>query len=135
MTDAGRVVQLAIVGQQVADVIVGFTATIRLGSPNGFELQIEGDVTFGTHAGNRRQATAGEYADISSELESLVGSTVTRADASEVEGLSLGFDSGATIHVPVHDRYESWGVAGLDHSRVICLPGGEFAIWSARKSK
>ncbi|WP_407670607.1 DUF6188 family protein [Nocardia suismassiliense] len=72
---------------------------------------------------------------MSSELESLVGSTVTRADASEVEGLSLEFDSGASIHVPVHDQYESWGIVGLDGSRVICLPGGEFAIWSARKSR
>ncbi|WP_194837590.1 DUF6188 family protein [Nocardia sp. XZ_19_369] len=135
MTDAGRFVQLVIVGQQVAEVVAGLTATIRLGSPNEFELQIEGDLAFGTHAGNWLQATAGEYADIGSELESLVGSTVTRADASEVEGLSLEFDSGATIHVPVHNKYESWGVVGLDGSRVISLPGGEFAIWSARNSR
>ncbi|MFF3226126.1 DUF6188 family protein [Nocardia suismassiliense] len=127
--------QLDIVGQQVAEVVVGFTATIWLGSSNEFELQIEGDLTFGTHGGNRLQATAGEYADISSELESLVGSTVTRADASDVEGFSLEFDSGASIHVPVHDQYESWGIVGLDGSRVICLPGGEFAIWSAREGK
>ncbi|WP_107654727.1 hypothetical protein [Nocardia suismassiliense] len=60
MTDAGRFVQLVIVGQQVAEVVVGFTATIRLGSPNEFELQIEGGLAFGTPAGNRLQATAGE---------------------------------------------------------------------------
>ncbi|PXX61681.1 hypothetical protein DFR70_108239 [Nocardia tenerifensis] len=127
--------RLDIVGQRVSEVIVGFTVTVRMGSPTAFELQIEGEVDFRTSGGDLSQAGSNDYGDIGSELESLVGSTVTRADASEVDGLSLQFDSGAQIHVPIHEMYEAWGLVGLDGYRVICLPGGEFAIWSARKEK
>ncbi|WP_433577758.1 DUF6188 family protein [Nocardia brasiliensis] len=125
--------QLGIAGRRVTEVAVEFTITVRFGAPVEFELQIEGDPTLRTSNGHLLSVTAENYSDISSELESLVGSTVTRADASEVDGLSLEFDSGAAMRVPVHEKYESWGLVGIDGSRVICLPGGEFAIWSARE--
>ncbi|MEV6554273.1 DUF6188 family protein [Nocardia sp. NPDC051756] len=124
--------QLPLIGQRISEVDAGFTATIRSGSPTEFELQIEGDLTLSTPAGNLFHAASGSYSDLALELEAIIGSTVTRADASEADGLSLEFDSGLTIHVPVHNKYESWGIVGLDGYRVICLPGGEFAIWSAR---
>ncbi|WP_141718033.1 DUF6188 family protein [Nocardia altamirensis] len=127
--------QLKIVGQQISKVTSGFTVTMEIGPLAEFELQIEGELSFRTPAGAVLNALSGSYAEIGSGLEAIVGSTVTRADASEVDGLSLEFDSGAAIHVPVHPKYEAWGLAGVDGSRVICLPGGEFAIWSARKGK
>jgi hypothetical protein len=128
-------IKLQIVGLPVSSVALGFTATIQFGSPDTFELQIEGDLTLHTPAGRVLRAPSNNYAEIGPELESIIDSTVTRADASEVDGLSLEFDSGATIHVPIDQKYEAWGIVGRDGSRVICLPGGEFAIWSARKGK
>lgn len=124
--------QLGITGQRVAEVVVGFTITIRFGEPVEFELQIEGDPRFRTTTGILLTVTAENYADIDADLESLVGSAVTKAVASEADGLNLEFDSGAALHVPVHAKYEAWGIVGIDGSRVICLPGGELAVWSAR---
>lgn len=105
--------------------------TIELGAE--FELQIEGDLTLRTADGAVLHATSDDYASISSELETLVSAAVTRADADEISGLTLEFDSGARLHVPVDQHYEAWGVVGPGGYRVICMPGGEFAIWSARK--
>ncbi|WP_280443727.1 DUF6188 family protein [Nocardia brasiliensis] len=124
---------LQIEGLPVAAVILGATATIRFGEPDAFELQIEGELTFRTSTGSVLQAPSNDYAVVAAELESLIGSEVTRADASESDGLILEFSSGAAIHVPIDEDYEAWGIVGRDGSRVICTPGGEFAIWSANK--
>ncbi|MFI6867602.1 DUF6188 family protein [Nocardia sp. NPDC050406] len=123
--------KLEIVGQSVAAVSAEFTVTIEMGAE--FELQIEGDLTLRTANGAEFHATSDDYAAIDSELQSILGTTVMRADADEVRGLTLEFDSGAAIHIPVDQHYEAWGVVGPGGYRVICMPGGELAIWSARK--
>ncbi|MBF6138372.1 hypothetical protein IU501_35970 [Nocardia otitidiscaviarum] len=125
--------QLPIIGQPISAVILEFTATIRIGSPDEFELQIESELNLHTASGDALHAAAGDYSGIGSELESLVGCKVTKANASEVNGLNMEFDSGAAIHVPVDKDYEAWGIVGRSGYRVISTPGGEFAIWSARK--
>ncbi|MFD3508801.1 DUF6188 family protein [Nocardia sp. NPDC058666] len=124
--------QLEIVGQPISEVELGFTATIRIGSPIEFELQIEGEIAFSTGDGKVMSAPSNNYGGISKELQATVGSTVTRADVSEIDGLSIELSSGAVLEVPVDERYEAWGIVGLSGYRVICLPGGELALWSAR---
>lgn len=125
--------QLPIVGQPISSVTLGFSATFRIGSPDEFELQVEGELTLRTPSGETLRAPSNNYADIASDLESLIGSTVTKADASEASGLNLEFDSSAAIHVPIDQSYEAWGIVGRSGYRVISTPGGELAIWSARK--
>ncbi|MBF6124814.1 DUF6188 family protein [Nocardia brasiliensis] len=125
--------QLKIVGLPLATVTLAFTATMRFGSPDEFELQIEGELELRTSTGSVLRAPSNDYAVVAAELDSLIGSVVTRADASESDGLILEFSSGAAIHVPIDNDYEAWGIVGRDGSRVICTPGGEFAIWSANK--
>ncbi|MFE3546002.1 DUF6188 family protein [Nocardia sp. NPDC059177] len=124
--------QLEIIGQPISEVELGFTATIRLGSPIEFELQVEGEISIHTTDGRLASAPSNNYADIRNELESIVGSKVTRAIASEVNGLKIVLSSGTVLEVPVDDHYEAWGIVGLSGYRVICLPGGELAIWSAK---
>ncbi|MFC8383541.1 DUF6188 family protein [Nocardia sp. NPDC057272] len=124
--------QLEIIGQSISEVELGFTATIRIGSPIEFELQVEGELSIHTADGRLVSAPSNNYADICNELESTVGSKITRAIASEVDGLSIELSSGAVLKVPVDEHYEAWGIVGLSGYRVICLPGGELAIWSAK---
>ncbi|MFD3743694.1 DUF6188 family protein [Nocardia sp. NPDC058633] len=125
--------QLEAIGQRVSAVELGYTATIRMGSPTAFELQIEGKLTFRTPNGILLGAPPNDYAGLSSELRSIIDSSVVRADASEVDGLIMEFDSGAAIIVPIDEKYESWGIVGSNGYRVISTPGGEFAIWSSRE--
>ncbi|MEV0335858.1 DUF6188 family protein [Nocardia sp. NPDC050717] len=127
--------QLEIIGKPISEVELGFTATIRIGSPIEYELQVEGEISVRTAEGRLVSAPSNSYVEIRGELESIVGSKVVRADASEVDGLSIELSSGAVLNVPVDEHYEAWGIVGLNGYRVICLPGGELAIWSAREGK
>jgi len=43
--------------------------------------------------------------------------------------LRLIFEDDVQLTVPASDRYESWDLIREDGSRVICVPGGELAIW------
>ncbi len=40
----------------------------------------------------------------------------------------LGCDRSVRAHP--HARYEAWGVTGPDGLRLVCMPGGEVAVWS-----
>jgi hypothetical protein len=37
----------------------------------------------------------------------------------------------ARLTVAPHPNYESWGVTGVRWLRVVCMPGGNLAVWSA----
>ncbi|WP_405489074.1 DUF6188 family protein [Nocardia sp. NBC_00511] len=123
---------LKIIGQKVSEVIVGFTVTIRMGQSSEFELQIEGEIDLRLPTGDIHHVTAEKYADIQPELNAIVGSAVLAADADEVHGLVIDFESGNRITIPVDQDYEAWNVTGPDGYRVISLPGGELAFWSAK---
>ena len=50
--------QLDIIGQRISVAIIGFTATMRFGSPVQFELQVEGDLDFRTAIDGRLHASS-----------------------------------------------------------------------------
>lgn len=48
---------------------------------------------------------------------------------SESDGqLDVVFDS-LSISVPRDDNYEAWQIRGDDGLMVVCVPGGELAVW------
>lgn len=52
------------------------------------------------------------------------------AAATEDRGtLSFRFDDGSEIAAAPDDQYEAWEVV-MGRKRVVCMPGGELAIWS-----
>lgn len=55
---------------------------------------------------------------------------VSAADASDDGTLVLVVGS-ARLEVPPDDDYEAWSLIRADGSRVVCMPGGELAVWSA----
>lgn len=65
-------------------------------------------------------------------LSELVGRTV--AEASTNEGtLGLAFADGVTLRTPPNPQYEAWQVVGGSPQHlVVCLPGGELAVWDKR---
>jgi len=57
-----------------------------------------------------------------------IGSTFTTFAISD-EG-TLSFVVGeARVELPPHPKYEAWDIAGPDKQLVVCLPGGQLAIW------
>ncbi|MBF6193215.1 DUF6188 family protein [Nocardia sp. CDC186] len=126
--------EISLVGQRVSEVLIGYALTIRFGPNSEFELQIEGDIEFTTADGKTSSASSEDYGSIATDLNALIGGAVTSSSAEDGSGLIVVFESGARIHVPVDEEYEAWGVVGPGGYRVICMPGGELAIWSAREA-
>jgi Family of unknown function (DUF6188) len=81
------------------------------------------------------------YADVSGEcgvtdsagqpqpLNSVVSRTVLTTSTSG-DVLALKFDDGFALRCPPDPNYEAWQVVGGDPQYlVVCLPGGELAVW------
>ncbi|WP_067867588.1 DUF6188 family protein [Nocardia vermiculata] len=118
----------------VSEIMVEFMVTIRMGERSEFELQIEGDIELSLSSGSVYQIASEEYDAQRQQLKSLQGSVIRSSTADESGALTLGLDSGAALRVPSDSDYEAWSVAGPGGYRVVSLPGGELAIWSAIES-
>ncbi|MGW0356281.1 DUF6188 family protein [Nocardia nova] len=120
-------------GQAISDVLVGFMVTVRIGESSEFELQIEGDIELRLGSGPVYRVDSENYEKRRKEIESLVGAVVVSARADESGALTLELDSGTSLRVPPDDDYEAWSIAGPGGYRVVSLPGGELAVWSATR--
>ncbi|MEV4702315.1 DUF6188 family protein [Actinoplanes sp. NPDC049316] len=112
---AGRKLQYVRLGHAVvltftggAEVVIESTA--RLTGPHG-----RVDVEPGEHP--------------SDALATLLGDVVRSVRTRDTGELELGFGSGAQLLVEVDAEFESWAVAGPGGVLVVCLAGGELAVW------
>ncbi|WP_233412647.1 DUF6188 family protein [Nucisporomicrobium flavum] len=80
---------------------------------------------YGPHG--RADVEPGEYP--SDALAALLGDVVSSARTRDTGELELGFRSGARLLVEVDAEFESWAVAGPGGVLVVCLAGGELAVW------
>jgi hypothetical protein len=55
---------------------------------------------------------------------------VTSASAAEDGTLHMSFAGDAELAVPPDPAYESWLMSHRNGARIVCVPGGELAIWS-----
>lgn len=62
-------------------------------------------------------------------LATLLGDVVRQARARDTGELHLVFGSGSELSVDVDPEFESWAVAGPGGALVVCLAGGELAVW------
>jgi hypothetical protein len=44
--------------------------------------------------------------------------------------LRLTFEDGARLRVLPHASYEAWNLSGSGGLQLVCMPGGELAVWS-----
>ncbi|WP_157181858.1 DUF6188 family protein [Nocardia testacea] len=107
---------------QLAPVLV-----LRAG--NEFEVQIESVVEIGISGGASNRYSVGE---IPAEVGPQITGVLREAHAIENGTLHLEFESGSSIRVFADPDYEAWSVVGADGFRVVCMPGGELAVWSGK---
>ena len=64
-------------------------------------------------------------------IASMVGNVVS--DASTVDGmLLLSFNDGSVLRCEPDDQYEAWQVVGgSPQYLIVCMPGGELAVWDS----
>jgi Family of unknown function (DUF6188) len=61
----------------------------------------------------------------------LLRRTVESAVAFKNGTLEITFKEGGRLAVAADPNYESWGVTGVRWLRIVCMPGGELAVWLA----
>ncbi|WP_432760923.1 DUF6188 family protein [Nocardia cyriacigeorgica] len=124
--------RLPVAGTRVSEVTIGYTVTVRLGESFEYELHIEGDLEIfeGSKPPTRFEYEC--YQEHREQLEALVGSVVETATADSSGSFELGLNTGLCVRVLPDAEYEAWSLVGPRGYRVICLPGGQLAIWSAR---
>ncbi len=62
-------------------------------------------------------------------LVGLLHKEITKAWSSDGGVLTLQFACGAKLAATPDPDYEAWEILASDGFRVICMPGGELAIW------
>ncbi len=119
---------LPLAGLRVDQCLVDFAFTLRC--EGGFEVRIECPFRFRAATGETRELDPDEDpADLAVALRIVRGS-VRSAVALKGGQLEVEFVDGSAISVPADASFEAWNLVGPEGMRVICLPGGELAIWS-----
>ncbi|MGE2736061.1 DUF6188 family protein [Mycolicibacterium vaccae] len=122
----------------VAD--LGLSGTVLESVLIDYTLRMQFSEVYFIVVGSPFSATlAGEHISLSPEEDAdeafrpiyeLVGETVQDAVADDSGTLRVRFRNGTQLEVPPDEEYEAWNVSGPNGALVVCMPGGELAIWS-----
>ncbi|GGL27945.1 DUF6188 family protein [Nocardia jinanensis] len=107
--------------------LVQLTPVLVLRAGADFEVQIESEVGIETADRVTHRYLVGAIPEnIGPQLTGLLRDAQVTADGT----LRLEFDSGSSIEAFSDADYEAWSVVGANGYRVVCMPGGELAVWS-----
>lgn len=121
---------LRLAGRTIESLLIEYTVVVRL--TGGYVLVVESPLVLTTGDSTTEVDPADDPGDVENSLRWLVGMTVASSPAEPSGALTVVFDEGTRLTVAVDPDYEAWHVAGPDGSLVVCMPGGQLAIWDAR---
>ncbi|GGR30583.1 DUF6188 family protein [Streptomyces aurantiogriseus] len=114
-------------GQTVTRVC--FDGAFTVLASGGSELRIETEAVLQV-PGRRQVSFDPEFPDVVTvHLVALLRDVINVAEVGAVGDLVIEFGSGVKLAVRPHEDYEAWGLVRGDGGRVICMPGGEIALW------
>lgn len=105
---------------------------LKLYTTDGWEVLLAGDTSL-TEARRPPVELDTEVAQDEpiDEVKPLLGQQITAAEVTPEGQLVLEF-GGTRVVTRVGEDHEAWQIAGPDGERIICMPGGELAIWGPR---
>lgn len=118
-------VGIPLAGKEVSRCVIDGAFTMEFGE--GELLRIEGGFIFQTTAG-RYELSAERTEELGPAL-GVLGKTISWSGTSEGGQLDVHFVDGTALRVLPDSQYEAWEVVGKGGFRVVCMPGGELAIW------
>ena len=111
-------------GRSLIQFCVGSGVRLDLGGSPHYEITIESPLSIAAARIERAESTSVEVLAVLRGLLMQPVRSVVEHDGQ----LSVVFDS-ATITVPRDDDYEAWQVRADDGTLIVCVPGGELAVW------
>jgi hypothetical protein len=113
-------------GQTVSS--VSYVGGLYIDTQQEWQITIESDFTV-TDGVREWSKSGGDVDGIVAMLDQHLGLPITAFAISDTGTLS--FSLGAlSVRAAPSPKYEAWNVAGPDKQLVVCMPGGELAIWS-----
>ncbi|MEU1077227.1 MULTISPECIES: DUF6188 family protein [unclassified Streptomyces] len=113
-------------GLTVTQVRVDHQLGLRLGEDA--EINVETDAAMDHRDGGPTTPLVPERQEVAAAL-GLIGRAVTEVTALKDGRLLVEFDQGTRLTVAADADFEAWNITGPDTFRVVCMPGGELAIW------
>lgn len=120
---------LELEGKVLASYTAEFTVGLQLSDQ--FFVRIESPFTLALSTGSFSLSPEEDPAESFQPLGQLVGHTITESSVDSDGNLSISFDNSASLVVRPDSGYEAWTVSGPEGMLVVCMPGGELAVWSA----
>ncbi|PKV82631.1 hypothetical protein BX283_0071 [Streptomyces sp. TLI_146] len=92
------------------------------------EINVQTGAAMDQGGGGQTSPLVPERQEVADAL-GLFGRAVTEATAFKDGRLLVEFDQGARLTVAPDADFEAWNITGPGALRVVCMPGGELAIW------
>jgi hypothetical protein len=113
---------------------IRFDAAVTLIISGDCELRISTNTIIKAPNNDRVTFPPESVGSVASTLISLFLRNVISAEAGAEGDLGIAFNNGIELTVAPDPTYEAWQLVGPKGRRVICLPGGELALWSEETS-
>lgn len=121
---------LDVSGHTITDQQVDYTVSFL--TSGGFEFRVEGAFTMRDATGEQAEANAEDELDTRiAAVGTLTGTTLTTASVADDGTLRVSLQDGRVLTAGADEQFEAWTIAGPEGLKIVCLPGGELAVWSA----
>lgn len=108
-----------------------YNYTLSLSFSGNYTLVIESDVAVRTAGQDFRLSPDTDPGAGHEALSALTGLTVVMVRTDPQSSLSLTFADDSHLSVDPDPAFESWTLSGPAGERIVCMPGGELAVWSS----
>lgn len=126
--DEHRLLQV-LIRRCVTQVRLDYSVTLVFWSRElSVELRVEGPFAFLSGEEQTFRVEPENVKTVSPVLE-LFNRVVSEA-AVQDGTLRIDFEGNVTISVPPLSKYEAWTLGASNGLKIVCMPGGELAIWS-----
>lgn len=119
---------LGLRGRTVTSIHVEYTLQLWLSD----EYHVTVESPFWVHLPDRSVELSPEAdpEEVRALLGRLVGHSIDDAGVSETGVMTIHFDGSTRLKVEPDPAYEAWNVSGPAGFLIVCMPGGELAIWN-----
>jgi hypothetical protein len=111
---------------------IAFDRSVTILTSSGSQLAISCSAVVSPDLGQSVSFDPEAPASAAALLVRLLGEVITSVDAGQNGELDILFATGCRITVQSDALYEAWEVLDVAGTRVVCMPGGELAIWTSR---
>ncbi|HEX5144955.1 MAG TPA: DUF6188 family protein [Mycobacterium sp.] len=122
--------RLAIENSAVTRICFDHALTILTSS--GYELRIETRSTVEVAGKGSIAFEPDSPKQVAMYLVGLIGIEISEAVVADSGLLKLRFETDTELITEPHGAYEAWTMSGPGGESIVCMPGGELAIWKGQ---